>query len=489
MKKFIGIAVLSFLGGIGGAFVYETQLSTKIASNDLQDSDFYFSKNVSHGETNNFSPAASEPFRNDAAAINDLPDLVNASARSTKSVVFVKTVSETDYRTGSWMDWFFGGPSQSVSSGSGVVYSKDGYIVTNNHVINDADIIQVILDKRTYDATLVGTDPSTDLAVIKIEGNNLPAIEVSTSANVRVGDWVLAVGNPFNLTSTVTAGIVSAKGRSINILKDRFPIESFIQTDAAINPGNSGGALVNTSGQLIGINTAILSQTGTYSGYGFAVPVDIVKKVVNDIINYGQVQKAFIGAEFIDIDSDIAGKLSLSNLDGVITSYVQRGSAADKAGLEKGDVIIRVNDKSLNNKTELEELMGYHYPGDKFVLDIKRGDNVVRKQVTLLNGEGNTEVLRSSVYFSEKLGVEFEKVSKVERDLLKIDNGVRVKKIRNGFFRQLDIPEGFIITNINNRPVETPEELANILEKIKGKVVIDGITSKGRRVYIPYRFD
>ncbi|MEQ8683790.1 MAG: PDZ domain-containing protein [Imperialibacter sp.] len=240
---------------------------------------------------------------------------------------------------------------------------------------------------------------------------------------------------------------------------------------------------------MIGINTAILSQTGTYSGYGFAVPVDIVKKVVNDIINYGQVQKAFIGAEFIDIDSDIAGKLSLSNLDGVITSYVQRGSAADKAGLEKGDVIVRVNDKPLNNKTELEELMGYHYPGDKFMLDIKRGDNVVRKQVTLLNGEGNTEVLRSSVYFSEKLGVEFEKVSKVERDLLKIDNGVRVKKIRNGFFRQLDIPEGFIITNINNRPVETPEELANILEKIKGKVVIDGITSKGRRVYIPYRFD
>ncbi len=489
MKKTIGIILLSFVGGIGGAYVYETQLSEHYQQADYRESDYFFPTNVNNPGNDNYQSVATESDREDPANLIELPNLVDASSRSTKSVVFVKTVSETDYRSGSWMDWFFGGPSQSVSSGSGVIYSKDGYIVTNNHVINEADKMEVIIDKRTYQATLVGTDPSTDLAVIKIEANDLPAITVATSVNVRVGDWVLAVGNPFNLASTVTAGIVSAKGRSINILKDRFPIESFIQTDAAINPGNSGGALVNTSGELIGINTAILSQTGSYAGYGFAVPVDIVKKVVNDIIQYGQVQKAFIGAEFIDIDSDIAGKLSLNNLDGVITSYVQRDGAADKAGLEKGDVIIRVNQKPINNKTELEELMGYHYPGDKFTFDIKRGDKTIEKEVTLLNSEGNTQVLKSTLYFSEKLGVEFEKVTKVERDLLKIDNGVRVKKIRNGFFRQLEIPEGFIITNINNRPVETPEELANILEKIKGKVVIDGITSKGRRVYIPYRFD
>ena len=488
MKKFIGIALMSFVGGLGGAYVYEAHLSDKSQAMEFIGNDSFFSKNVSNTDSNSYRPA-SPGSRTEPALPADLPNLVDASARSTQSVVFVKTISEVDYRTGSWMDWFFGGPSKSVSSGSGVIYSKDGYIVTNNHVINDATEIEVILGKRTYDAVLIGTDPSTDLAVIKIEATDLPAIAVASSENVRVGDWVLAVGNPFNLTSTVTAGIVSAKGRSINILKDRFPIESFIQTDAAINPGNSGGALVNTSGELIGINTAILSQTGTYSGYGFAVPIDIVKKVVNDLINHGQVQKAFIGAEFIDIDSDIAGKLNLTNLDGVITSYVQSDGAADEAGLERGDIIMKVNERPIDNKTELEELMGYHYPGDKFRLEIKRGDKTLEREVTLLNSEGNTEVLKSSVYYSEKLGVEFEKVSKVEKDLLKIENGVRVKKIRNGFFRQLEIPEGFIITNINNRPVETPEELANILEKIKGRVVIDGITSKGRRVYIPYRFD
>jgi len=491
MKKVIGIVLVSFASGIGGAWVFETHLSKNHSQQSFEQGTPYFSKNVGNFAEN--ENTSSVPPRADntssIASIYNVPDLVQASAKATPSVVFIKTVSEVDYSTGSWMDWFFGGPSKSVSSGSGVIYTSDGYIITNNHVINDADDIQVILEKRTYNATLVGTDPSTDLAVIKIEGNNLPAVTIASSETVRVGDWVLAVGNPFNLASTVTAGIVSAKGRSINILKDRFPIESFIQTDAAINPGNSGGALVNISGDLIGINTAILSQTGSYSGYGFAVPVDIVKKVVNDIIKHGQVQKAFIGAEFIDVDSDLAGKLSLSNLEGVITSFVQKNGAAELAGLEKGDVLVKANGKPINNKTELEEMLGYHYPGDKINVTVKRGDKLVDKTITLLNSEGNTDILKSTAYYSEKLGVEFEKVTKVERDLLNIENGIRVKKIKSGFFRQLDIPEGFIITHINNTAIETPEELAKVLEKIKGKVVIDGVTSKGRRVYIPYRFD
>ncbi len=488
MKKILGIVALSFVGGIGGSFFYESYLTNKTDTLSYAANPEYVSRNVTYNTPNEEKPAmlSEKPA---SATLADLPNLVDASAISTKSVVFIKTVSEVAYSSGSWMDWFFGGPSKSVSSGSGVIFSQDGYIVTNNHVINDADDIQVILGKRTYEAKLVGTDPSTDLAVIKIEETNLPAIKIGSSEKVQVGDWVLAVGNPFNLTSTVTAGIVSAKGRSINILKDRFPIESFIQTDAAINPGNSGGALVDISGELIGINTAILSQTGSYSGYGFAVPVDIVKKIVNDIIKYGQVQKAFIGAEFIDVDSDIASKLSLSSLEGVITSYVQNNGAAQKSGLEKGDILIGIDGRRINNKTQLEEILAYHYPGDKLTVSVKRGDKIIERNVTLLNSEGNTDILKSTVYYSEKLGVEFEKVSKVELDLLKLENGIRVKKIRNGFFRQLDIPEGFIITQINNRPVQTPEELSNILEKIKGRVIIDGVTSQGRRVYIPYRFD
>lgn len=489
MKKVIGIVVLSFLGGVGGSFFYESYLTPEDGENNYRENLSYFSRNINFPSEQASFSSEEEREERDENSLNDLPNLVDASAITTKSVAFVKTVSEVAYSTGSWMDWFFGGPSKSVSSGSGVIFSRDGYIVTNNHVINDADDIEVILGKRTYPATLVGTDPSTDLAVIKIEATDLPAVTIGSSDDVRVGDWVLAVGNPFNLTSTVTAGIVSAKGRSINILKDRFPIESFIQTDAAINPGNSGGALVNTKGELIGINTAILSQTGSYSGYGFAVPVDIVRKVVNDIIKYGQVQKAFIGAEFIDVNSDIASKLNLSSLEGVITSYVQSTGAADRSGLEKGDIIMEVNGRKIQNKTQLEELLAHHYPGDEINLKVKRGEKTVERNVQLLNSEGNTGILKSTAYYSEKLGVEFEKVSKVELDLLKIDNGIRVKKIRNGFFRQLDIPEGFIITQINNRPVETPEELANILEKIKGRVIIDGVTSKGRRVYIPYRFD
>lgn len=411
-----------------------TVILTKVVSNYEENKAIVPAKELSQGEI----------------LLNE-EDFVYAAAESRSSVVFIKTLNEVAYRTGGWLDWFFEGRSgQQQGSGSGVIYSNDGYIITNNHVIDEADIIKVIHGKRTYEATLIGTDPSTDLAVIKIEADNLPNVKIGNSDNLKVGEWVLAIGNPFNLNSTVTAGIVSAKGRNINLLRDKFPIESFIQTDAAINPGNSGGALVNIKGELIGINTAILSRTGSYTGYGFAVPVNITNKVVRDIIEYGEVQKAFLGADFHDLDSEIAEKLDIDNLDGIIITRVQADGAADKAGLGQGDIIVAVNSERVNDRTRLEELIGYSYPGDKMEITIRRGKRELQKSVTLTNIEGTTSLIKRDIYMSEKLGVEFEVVPKVERDLLGIKSGIRVSKIYRGDFAHLEIPEGFIITHLNH---------------------------------------
>lgn len=416
-------------------------------------------------------------------------NFVEASSKSTSSVVFIQTLSEVEYRTGGWMDWFFEPrASQRVGSGSGVVFSDDGYIVTNNHVIMDADEITVIAGKKSFRAELIGRDPSSDLAVIKIDSDELPVIEKGDSEQVNVGEWVLAVGNPFNLTSTVTAGIVSAKGRNINILRDKFPIESFIQTDAAINPGNSGGALVNSNGELIGINTAILSRTGSYAGYGFAIPINIVKKVFNDIVKYGEVQKAFTGTELIDIDGELATRISLSDLDGVLVTEVKDGSAADKAGLEKRDVIRKINGAQISSKAQVEELIAKSYPGDKLNLIIERDGRMIPKEMTLTNREGTTSIIKRDIYFAQDLEASFESVSKVERDLLGINSGVKVVEIKkNGFFSGLGIPEGFIITQINNKTVDNPEELEKILENIRGRFDIIGIDQRGRKVYYPFR--
>ncbi|WP_425392654.1 trypsin-like peptidase domain-containing protein [Ekhidna sp.] len=414
-------------------------------------------------------------------------NFIEASEKSTGSVVFIQTLSEVE--SGGWMDWFFEPrSSQRIGSGSGVVFSNDGYIVTNNHVIMDADEITVIAGKRSYQAELVGRDPSTDLAVIKINSNDLPVIEKANSEQVKVGEWVLAVGNPFNLTSTVTAGIVSAKGRNINILRDKFPIESFIQTDAAINPGNSGGALVNAQGKLIGINTAILSRTGSYAGYGFAIPVNIVKKVFNDLVKYGEVQKAFTGAEFIDIDSELATRIGIEDLDGVIITDVKDGSAADKAGLKKRDVIRKINGRQITNKANLEELIAKSYPGDELNIVAERDSEMISKKMILTNREGTTSIITRDIYHADDLDASFESVSKVERDLLGINSGVKVVDYQgNGFFASLGIPKGFIITQINNRAIDTPEELAKILENIRGRFDIIGIDERGRKVYYPFR--
>jgi S1-C subfamily serine protease len=415
-------------------------------------------------------------------------DFVHASKMSTQCVVYIKTISQNNYGS-TWMDWFFGnGVGQSISSGSGVIYSADGYIITNNHVVQDANSIEVIIGKKTYEASLVGDDPSTDLAVLKIDKTDLPNIKVASSRNVEIGDWVLAVGNPFNLTSTVTAGIVSAKGRELNITKSMFPIESFIQTDAAINPGNSGGALVNLEGELVGINTAILSKTGSYAGYGFAVPSDIVKKVVDDIIRYGEVQKAFIGAEVLDINSEIAGKLNTDDYSGVVVSYVQEDGAAAKIDIQKGDIILKLDNQVINSRSQFEEILSYNSPGDKISVVYKRDQKIISNTTTLTNKEGTTGLLKKEVFTSRSLGADFEKVSKVERNLLNIEHGVRIMKVRSGLISQMELSEGFIITYINKVPIKDPETLADILTKIRGRVYVEGIGKRGGKEIHRYYF-
>ena len=316
-------------------------------------------------------------------------DFTQAAERSVEAVVHVKTKYYRQQYVDPFYHFFFGRPQQSqqpsaMASGSGVILSNDGYIVTNNHVIESANEIEVVLnDKRTFAAQLIGTDPNTDLALLKIEATNLPTIEIGNSDDLRVGEWVLAVGNPFNLTSTVTAGIVSAKARSINILNSDMKIESFIQTDAAVNPGNSGGALVNTRGELVGINTAIASQTGSYAGYAFAIPTAIMQKVVADLRQYGTVQRALLGIRMLDITQQVKDQLSLESMEGVYVGEVISGSAADKAGMKAGDVIVQVDGRPINASSQLQEQIGRKNPGDQITILVRRGHRSVSLQVTL----------------------------------------------------------------------------------------------------------
>ncbi len=410
-------------------------------------------------------------------------DFVAASAASTSSVVFIKTTS-TVANQYDMFDWFFGGGGreQKVSgSGSGVIFTADGYVVTNNHVIENATSIEVVHNKRSYTAKMIGTDPSTDIAVLKIEGKSLPAIKLGRSREVQVGEWVLAVGNPFNLTSTVTAGIVSAKGRTIGILGSQFPIESFIQTDAAINPGNSGGALVNIKGELIGVNSAILSRTGSYTGYGFAVPVDIVNKIFNDLVRYGEVQTGFIGLEVADINSQTAEKFALNDYNGALVTYSEPGAAGGKLGLQKGDVIIKVNGQAISSKAEFDEQLSFYRPGDKITIAYRRGNETKEGQLTLTNREGTTGVLKHETYKAEALGAELEALSKVEKDKLRLQSGVRIVRITGrGVLSQFD--EGFVITSINRQAVTSPKQVAELLGNTRGRMIIEGIDPSGERV-------
>ncbi len=463
--KSLKVVALSLVSGLLGAFAFQ-----------------HLSPSASFAQPDSAQRIVT-PVRN-TYSIPGNADFVPASAIATPSVVYIKTTSTVSSQYDVF-DWLFGennGRNQQVAaSGSGVIFRADGYVVTNNHVIENATTIEVVHNKRTHTAKLVGRDPSTDLAVLKIESKDLPAIQLGRSRDVQVGEWVLAVGNPFNLTSTVTAGIVSAKGRAIGILGSQFPIESFIQTDAAINPGNSGGALVNIKGELIGINTAILSRTGSYTGYGFAVPVDIVSKIVNDLIKFGEVQKGFLGAEVADINSQTAQQYKLSDYAGTVVTYIEPEAAAGKAGLQKGDVILKINGQMIESKAEFDEQISYYRPGDKISILYNRNGQAKEIQLQLTNREGTTGLLKRDIYKSEKLGAELESLSKVEKDRLRLESGVRIVRITGrGALSQFE--EGFIITSINRQTVSTPKEVAEMLEDARGRLLIEGIDASGGRV-------
>jgi Do/DeqQ family serine protease len=365
-----------------------------------------------------------------------------------------------------------------IGTGSGVVINDKGYVITNNHVIDNADEIEVTLhNNETYKAAVVGTDPSTDLALLQIKADDLTVIPLVNSDDVQVGEWVLAVGNPFSLNSTVTAGIVSAKARNININKDKFAVESFIQTDAAINPGNSGGALVNLNGDLIGINTAIASKTGTYNGYGFAVPSNIVSKVMEDLLKYGAVQRGMLGVNIATLNTALAKEKDIDLSQGVYIANVQEDSAAEKAGLKVDDVITAVDGKTVNTSPQLQELIARKRPGDKVTLQLIRDGKEKQINVTLQGTSGTTKVSKKEHQaLIGMLGADFEKIDKKTAKENNIDGGVKITSLYAGKLRQeTQMKEGFIITHIDGRKVKDVDDLATALENKKGGVMIQGV--------------
>ncbi len=369
-------------------------------------------------------------------------------------------------------------PAPVMGTGSGVIINNNGYILTNNHVIDGADEIEVKLhDNGTYKATVVGIDPSTDLALLQIKAKNLKALSFVNSDDVNVGEWVLAIGNPFSLNSTVTAGIVSAKARNINVNRDKFAVESFIQTDAAINPGNSGGALVNLNGDLIGINTAIATRTGTYNGYGFAVPSNIASKVVEDLLKYGAVQRGMLGVTIRNLDGNFAKEKDIDLTQGVYIEEVMEESAADKAGIEKGDVILKIDDKKVNTSPELQELIARKRPGDKVQVTLSRNGKEKDVKVILANKTGSTKIKKKEhLEILNQLGAELENLDKETSNKLDIDGGVKVTELYAGKLRKhTQLKEGFIITQVDGQTVNNIEELMDVLKNKDGGVMLEGV--------------
>ncbi len=370
---------------------------------------------------------------------------------------------------------FWGSGSYSGSSGSGVIVSPDGYIVTNNHVIEEGKEIEVTLnDKRKFEAELVGIDNSTDLALLKIKDDNLPHLIFANSDNVLVGEWVLAVGNPFNLESTVTAGIVSAKGRNINILEDAYSIESFIQTDAAVNPGNSGGALVNTNGELVGINTAIITRSGRYEGYSFAIPANLARKVVRDLKDFGVVQRGILGVGIEDVSDELSKSLDMANAEGIYINKVHRKSAAEEAGLKKGDVIISINRNKTISVPELQALVAQFRPGNTITVTYIRDGKKLSTDVTLKNKSNTTTLIRDDKIL-ESIGFELKDLSRDEIRSVGV-NGVKVKSvIRGSTIENTNMDPGFIITKINGKKVSTIDDVIEELESADEMIVLEGI--------------
>jgi len=413
-------------------------------------------------------------------------DFILAAEEAVHAVVHVKTKAIREGNGNPLYDWFFGdgsAPSRPVLGyGSGVIITSNGYIVTNNHVIEGSQEIEVTLNsKEIYDAELVGKD--TDLAVLKIDNDKLPFLRYGSSDVLRLGEWVLAIGNPYNLTSTVTAGIVSAKARNINILEGPLAIESYLQTDAAVNPGNSGGALVNTRGELVGINSAIASpRTGAFTGYSFAIPVSIVQKVVKDIIEFGTVQRAILGVTITDVTAELAKEKNLDQLQGVLILGVREEGAAKPAGIKEDDIVTAINGVRVNSSAELQDQVSRYRPNDRISVTLLRDNKEKQFDVVLRNPDGGTGIVKKDESISV-LGATFEEVSNTEMKKLEIENGLKVAKISSGKFRTHGIREGFVITQINNRKVNSVDDIKNIIKSADGGIYVEGIYPDGLIAY------
>jgi serine protease Do len=412
-------------------------------------------------------------------------DFTYAAEQTVHAVVHVHTKAMVSMQPDNpMMQWFYGDrnskPQEVSGYGSGVIISADGYIITNNHVIEDAESVEVTLnDNRTFTAEVVGRDQGSDIALLKIKSDNLPYIKYGDSDQLRLGEWVLAVGNPFNLTSTVTAGIVSAKGRSLGINQGDYKIESFIQTDAALNMGNSGGALVNTKGLLIGITSAIYSPNGAYAGNSFAIPVTIVKKVVDDLKEFGFVQRALIGVNIRDVESADAEKQNLAAVKGILVTNIIEGGSAEEAKMKVNDVIVKFDGQSVNSVSELQEQVGKHRPGDKATVTYMRDGKESTVPIVLKNAAGNTSVVTAEVTGDVVFGARLEPISTTDKRTYKVESGVKVTELKEGKFNTIGIERGFIITSVNGKRVSTPAEIRQITNNEKTLKSIKGIQPDG----------
>ena len=432
-------------------------------------------------------------YRTVNLAQDNWPDFTYAAESAVDAVVYVKVTSmQTSRQTpNSIFDFFFGYPEGSqqrerVGSGSGVIIREDGYIVTNNHVIDGANKIEVTLNNnQTYEATLVGTDPATDVALLKIDASGLPIIPFGDSSKLRLGEWVIAIGSPYDLRSTITAGIVSAKGRSMPNYSGEFKIESFIQTDAAVNPGNSGGALVDKAGNLVGINTAIISQTGSYAGYSFAVPSNIVKKIVYDLMDFGSVKRALLGITMQTVDDKIAKEMKLSSVNGVYIVEVSEKGAADKAGVKKGDVLVAIDSAKITDAASVQEIVSRFSPGDKAQLTIVRDGKEKVLEVTFqgTERENGTTMDDGSVAF---YGSAIRTAPKEVLRKYGLKQGVEIVEVGPGKMKEAGASDGFIILYVNDKAVKSPEDVIEIAKNSKRAVFVEGVTASGRTGYFAF---
>lgn len=475
MKKGILITLLSALAGGFTAFIVvkntDTRTSEVVVSND---GNFYRTVNLSQTE---------------------YPDFTYAAESTVDAVVYVKVTVTDTYRQSpnSILDFFFGyeGTPQSrerVGSGSGVIIRHDGYIVTNNHVIEGASKIEVTLNNnKTYEAQLIGTDPAVDVALLKIEAEGLPVVSFGDSDKLRLGEWVLAIGSPYNLRSTITAGIVSAKGRSMPNYENpqEFKIESFIQTDAAVNPGNSGGALVDKAGKLVGVNTAIVSNTGSYAGYSFAIPSNMVRKIVEDLIDFGSVKRALLGITMQPVSQEIADKMKLSSLNGVYIVEVLKGSAADEAGVKKEDVLVAIDSMKVTSTASVQETVSRYRPGDEAVLTVIRDGKEKKLEVTFkgTTAENGTKDKDGTVAF---YGAKLKEASKETLKKFNLKEGVEIVSVGPGKVQDAGVSEGFIILYVNDQPVAKPQDIMDIIKKSKRAVFVEGITPYGKSSYFGF---